>query len=86
MKTTNILLTLFIVLPIRFYLMWYILKTINATELPMFLFWVSIPLAIIISIISEVVKSKSINSDVTVSKKSSFQEKLEAASTKGKQQ
>lgn len=62
MKTGKIItgiLTIVIMFPIRIYLMWYILKTINAGELPMFLFWVTVPLGLLIMIISEVIKSAS---------------------------
>lgn len=77
MKTTNVLLSIFIAMPIRFYLMWYILTSINATELPMFLFWASIPIAIVLIIITESLKGESDEKKV-IKSKSTFNEKLEA--------
>tara|TARA_R110000803_G_scaffold203721_1_gene269426 strand:- start:418 stop:597 length:180 start_codon:yes stop_codon:yes gene_type:complete len=56
MKTAIGIIQILIVFPIRFYLTWYVLTTVNATELPMFMFWVSIPLAILLGIIGEVIK------------------------------
>jgi hypothetical protein len=59
MKTVLGILTTVIVFPIRMYLMWYLLTAVNATELPMFIFWVSVPVSLLVFIISEVLKSKS---------------------------
>ena len=57
MKTIIGILAGLILLPIRFYLMWYILTSIGATELPMFIFWFSLPFAILVGILSEVAKN-----------------------------
>lgn len=56
MKTVIGILTILILLPIRIYLMWYLLKAVGATELPMFIFWVSVPFGLLIQILSEVAK------------------------------
>ena len=56
MKTAIAIIQILIIFPIRFYISWYVLTTINATELPMFLFWLSIPLALILGITGEVIK------------------------------
>ena len=56
-KVAGLLFSFLISFPIRVYLMWYILKSINATELPMFLFYVSIPLGLLVMILSEMIKS-----------------------------
>ena len=51
LKVISVILHLFICLPIWFYLLYKILKAIQATELMMFLFWVYLPLTILITII-----------------------------------
>jgi hypothetical protein len=56
MKTVIGILTILILFPIRIYLMWYLLKAVGATELPMFIFWVSVPFGLLIAILSEVAK------------------------------
>ena len=58
MKVLNSIITMLLMFPIRFYLMWYILTTIGATELPMFLFWVSMPLIILTSIVSVIIDNE----------------------------
>ena len=58
MKVIISILTVLILFPIRFYLMYYLLTAVNATELPMFIFWVSIPFGLVVSILSEVAKNK----------------------------
>jgi len=56
MKKVLGIITILLLAPIRFYLMWYLLKSVNATELPIFLFWVSVPLGLLLHIISEILK------------------------------
>ena len=58
MKTVIAVITILIVFPIRVYLMWYLLNAVNATELPMFIFWVSVPFGLLMSILSEIVKKQ----------------------------
>jgi len=58
MKTIIGIITILIVFPIRVYLMWYVLNAVNATELPMFIFWVSVPFGLLIMILSEIAKNK----------------------------
>ena len=58
MRTGIGILTILILMPARVYLMWYLLTSVGATELPMFIFWVSIPLGIIMSILSEIAKKQ----------------------------
>jgi len=50
------LLVIFITMPIWFYLLHYILTTINASELAMFLFWVYVPIQIFGAIIVHLTK------------------------------
>lgn len=57
MKTVIGILTILILFPIRVYLMWYLLNAVNATELPMFIFWVSVPFGLLIMILSEIAKN-----------------------------
>jgi hypothetical protein len=45
-------LRVFVVLPIWFYLVWWLLERNNAGELQMFLFWVYVPLNIIVVIVA----------------------------------
>ena len=55
MKTVLGILSFLIVLPFRLYLLWYLLKAVNATELPMFIFWAYIPFVVIVGILNQVV-------------------------------
>ena len=55
------IITILLLLPIRFYLMWYLLKAVNATELPMFIFWVSIPFGVLLSILPTLVTESNKN-------------------------
>lgn len=50
MKTAVALLTVFIALPIWFFLVYKILVTINASELMWFLFWIYVPVSLVISV------------------------------------
>jgi len=58
MKTIIGITTALILFPIRIYLMWYLLNAVNATELPMFLFWFYVPFGLLISILSEIAKKQ----------------------------
>ena len=51
---TSLILSLTISFPISFYLMYKVLRFVNATELMMFLFWIYLPVTIIIHIISKI--------------------------------
>ena len=51
MKLAMSLVTMFIQLPIWFYIVYYILTTIQASELVMFLFWIYIPASLFVNII-----------------------------------
>ena len=53
-KIISGILTLVITMPIWFYLLYNILKLVNATELMMFLFWVYVPVQILILIIAKI--------------------------------
>jgi hypothetical protein len=58
MKTVIGVITILIIFPIRVYLMWYLLNAVNATELPMFIFWVSVPFGLLMAILSEIAKKQ----------------------------
>jgi len=58
MKTVIAVITFLIIAPIKFYLTWYILKAVEATELPMFIFWASIPFSVLVFILSEIAKKE----------------------------
>lgn len=58
MKIISGLLSIFIVTPIWYYLLYQILKRVGATELMMFLFWVYLPVGIFIQILTKVAESK----------------------------
>ena len=51
-------LALFIHLPIWFYLVYYILTTIHASELVMFLFWIYVPVSILSSVATKIIESE----------------------------
>lgn len=53
-KLTGGLLSIFITLPIWFYLLYKILKMVGATELMMFLFWVYVPFSFLVSILTKI--------------------------------
>ena len=53
-KLISGILALVITFPIWFYLLYSILKLVNATELMMFLFWVYVPVQILILIIAKI--------------------------------
>ena len=55
-KIVSLILTLTISLPIYFYLFYKILKYVNASELMMFLFWIYIPVNVLIVIVSKIVE------------------------------
>jgi hypothetical protein len=59
MKKAISILSILIVFPIRVYLMYYVLTAINATELPMFIFWASIPFGLLVMVVSELLKKES---------------------------
>jgi hypothetical protein len=58
MKTIINVVAILILFPIRIYLLWYLLNAVNATELPMFIFWVSVPFALLIGILNQIAKSE----------------------------
>lgn len=51
-------LKLLILTPIGFYLFFNVLKSINATELIWFLFWMYVPIMVICAIISTIIGGK----------------------------
>ena len=51
-----ILLGLLIAIPIRFFIMYNILKAIQVDRLVWFLFWIDIPLTLIISVIGKIIE------------------------------
>lgn len=56
MKTILGLLPIFCTLPIWFYLFYKILEAINASELMWFLFWIYLPVTILVSIAGQLAK------------------------------
>ncbi len=55
-KVISLVLGLTTYMPIWFYLMFKILEAVEATELMWFLFWVYVPVAIVMTIINKVVE------------------------------
>ena len=53
-KSFAIILSMFVVMPIWFYLLHWLLKTNNAGELQMFLFWAYVPVAFIATILIKI--------------------------------
>lgn len=51
-KIANVLGTL-IVMPIWYYLLYKILRAVNATELMMFLYWIYIPVGVLVNILTK---------------------------------
>jgi len=50
------LLSVFIILPVQFYLQYQVLARVNATELMWFLFWVNLPLIVLMQIVNKLVE------------------------------
>lgn len=50
-KVVHLVLTLFVVGPIWYYLMYKILQSVEASELMWFLFWIYVPIGVITSIL-----------------------------------
>jgi hypothetical protein len=48
------LLTVFVVAPIWYYLLYKVLQAINATELMWFLYWIYVPVSILGRIVSDI--------------------------------
>lgn len=48
------LLAIFAILPIQFYLQYQLLARVHATELMWFLFWVHVPLVLLMHVISKI--------------------------------
>jgi hypothetical protein len=53
-KTIGVLLSLFVTLPIWFYLLHSVLTYIGATDLEWFLYWVYVPVGILCTVIAKI--------------------------------
>ena len=58
MKTAAGMIALFLVMPIWFYLLYKILESVGASELMWFLFWIYIPVNILVNLIARLVEDK----------------------------
>lgn len=58
MKAISSILGLFVVLPIWYYLLYQILARVNASELMMFLFWVYLPVGVVVAVLSKLADAK----------------------------
>ncbi len=56
MKTIMAILSVLIVAPIWFYLLYCILVRVEASELMWFLFWIYIPVAVMVAVMRELIK------------------------------
>jgi len=54
-KVVNVL-SVLVVLPIWYYLVWWLLKRADAGELQMFLFWVYVPVGLLCSVTTRLVE------------------------------
>ena len=60
MKATKAIvavLSVFIVMPIWYYLLYKVLQSVNATDVMWLLYWVYVPVAIIVSILQKLVEA-----------------------------
>ena len=48
------ILSIFVILPIQFYLQYQILERVNATQLMWFLFWVNLPTVILMQVVTKI--------------------------------
>ena len=58
LKIIAMILTVFVTMPIWYFLLYRILTAVNATELMWFLYWVYIPVAIVSMIIAKIVEGE----------------------------
>lgn len=61
MKTTKAvtgILTLFVHIPIWYYLVYHILVSIHASELMWFLFWVYMPVGILVNVLQKIIEAE----------------------------
>lgn len=56
MKKASALLLVFVTTPIWYYLLYSILVAINATDLQFFLFWVYVPVSLLVSYVLKVME------------------------------
>jgi hypothetical protein len=56
MKKASALLLVFVTTPIWYYLLYSILVAINATDLQFFLFWVYVPVSLLVSYVIKVME------------------------------
>jgi len=56
LKVVSSILGFLVTMPIWFYLLYQILVRVQATELMMFLFWIYLPVALVVGIITKVVE------------------------------
>ena len=57
MKVIGAILGLFVSLPIWFFLMYRVLEAVNATELMWFLYWIYLPVTILVSVITKIAEA-----------------------------
>lgn len=78
MKTTAYVLGITITTPIFLYIVWYVLKAIEASELTMFLFYIYIPVILVVKILFSIAEYTDNKTDAFLDKemKKSFKEKL----------
>jgi hypothetical protein len=58
LKKVGIILAVFVTTPIWYFLLYKILISINATELTWFLYWIYLPVGIIVSVITKIVEGE----------------------------
>jgi len=57
-KTISVMLQILIIMPIWWFLLITILRAINASELTWFLFWIYVPVSVLVAVIREIVATK----------------------------
>ncbi len=55
MKIVSAILTVMVTIPIWFYLLYKILQAVNASELTWFLFWIYVPVIILVSLLKFII-------------------------------
>jgi hypothetical protein len=58
MKTASKIIAICLTLPIWYYIMYYILTQINASELVWFLYWVYVPFGVFVNVVNKLIEKE----------------------------
>ncbi len=58
MRTSAVILGVFVILPIWFYLLYAVLKRVDASELMWFLYWIYLPVNVLVTVLTRLVEGR----------------------------